>query len=149
MTGPVKSVRPADLHAQGTDSLSLAAHGFFWVGGERVETASGPTLRGQMYVEYWIPQALRHRWPLVLIHGGGGQGLDFLGTVDGREGWALWFVRQGYAVYVVDRPGHGRSPFHPDALGAMGPLLLNRVSRRVVLPSRGIPGSLSASTPAQ
>jgi len=122
MTGPVKSVRPADLHAQRAESLTLAAHGFFWVGGERVETASGPALRGQMYVEYWIPQALRHPWPLVLIHGGGGQGLDFLGTVDGREGWAHWFVRQGYAVYVVDRPGHGRSPFHPDALGAMGPL---------------------------
>ena len=89
MTGPVKSVRPADLHAQRAESLTLAAHGFFWVGGERVETASGPALRGQMYVEYWIPQALRHPWPLVLIHGGGGQGLDFLGTVDGREGWPI------------------------------------------------------------
>jgi hypothetical protein len=61
MTGPVKSVRPADLHGQGAATLTLAAHGFFWVGGEHVETASGLTLRGQMYVEYWIPQALRHR----------------------------------------------------------------------------------------
>jgi pimeloyl-ACP methyl ester carboxylesterase len=123
MTGPVKSVRPLDLHSNSPGPLVLAAQGFFWVGGERCETSSGPMLRAQMYVEYWIPQALTHRLPLVLVHGGGGQGLDFLGTADGREGWTHWFVRQGYAVYVVDRPGHGRAPFHPDTLGPMSPLL--------------------------
>ncbi len=121
MTGPVKSVRPADLHAASRSPLMLAAQGFFWVGGEPAQTQSGPALRAQMYVEYWIPQDLRYRWPLVMVHGGGGQGLDFLGTADGREGWVHWFVRRGYAVYVVDRPGHGRSPFHPDVLGAMSP----------------------------
>src|SRR5690349_730946 len=119
MTGPVKSVRPADLHAGSRAPLMLAAQGFFWVGGEPIQMQTGPALRAQMYVEYWIPQDLRHRWPLVLVHGGGGQGLDFLGTADGREGWVHWFVRHGFAVYVVDRPGHGRAPFHPDVLGAM------------------------------
>jgi pimeloyl-ACP methyl ester carboxylesterase len=74
-----------------------------------------------MYVEYWIPSHLRYETPLVMIHGGGGQGLDYLQTADGRPGWAHWFVRQGYAVYVVDRPGHGRSPLHPDLLGEMSP----------------------------
>ncbi len=123
MTGPVKSVRPRDLHANSSGPLVLAAQGFFWVGGERIETPAGPALRAQMYVEYWIPQQPTRRLPLVLVHGGGGQGLDFLGTADGREGWVHWFVRQGYAVYVVDRPGHGRAPFHPDALGPMSPIL--------------------------
>ncbi len=123
MTGPTRSLRPADIHARSAGSLTLAAQGFFWVGAERLETPAGPTLRGQMYVEYWIPQDLRHPWPLLLVHGGGGQGLDFLGTVDGREGWVHWFVRRGYAVYVVDRPGHGRAPFRPDVLGPMGPML--------------------------
>ena len=121
MTGPVKSVRPADLHAGSVGVLALAAQGFFWVGGEPCEAAVGPVLRAPMYVEYWIPQDLRHPWPLVMVHGGGGQGLDFLGTADGREGWVHWFVRQGYAVYVVDRPGHGRAPFHPEILGEMMP----------------------------
>jgi hypothetical protein len=23
-------------------------------------------------------------------------------------------------VYLVDRPGHGRAPYHPDALGPIG-----------------------------
>ncbi len=121
MTGPVKSVRPADLHAGSVGVLALAAQGFFWVGGEQCDTAAGPALRAPMYVEYWIPQELRHPWPLVMIHGGGGQGLDFLGTADGREGWVHWFVRRGYAVYVVDRPGHGRAPYHPKIMGEMMP----------------------------
>lgn len=123
MPGPVKSVRPGDLHANSISPLVLAAQGFFWVGGEVCQTPAGPALRAQMYVEYWIPQTLTRRLPLVFVHGGGGQGLDFLGTADGRQGWVHWFVRQGYAVYVVDRPGHGRAPFHPDALGPMTPLL--------------------------
>jgi pimeloyl-ACP methyl ester carboxylesterase len=114
-----KSYRPQDLHRASVGTLELAAQGFFWVGGQRLDTPAGPVLRAQMYVEYWIPRDLRHPLPIVMIHGGGGQGLDFLGTPDGREGWVHWFVRQGYAVYVVDRPGHGRAPFHPDVLGPM------------------------------
>lgn len=115
-----KSLKPHDLHRAGTP-LRAAAQGFFWTGAEAVETVVGPGLRGQMYVEYWIPQDLLHPLPIVMIHGGGGQGLDYLGTADGREGWVHWFVRHGYAVYVVDRPCHGRSPFHPDVQGAMSP----------------------------
>lgn len=121
MTGPVKSVRAADLHAGSVGALALAAQGFFWVGGEHREASVGSVLRAPMYVEYWIPQDLRHPWPLVMVHGGGGQGLDFLGTADGREGWVHWFVRRGFAVYVLDRPGHGRAPFHPAILGEMMP----------------------------
>jgi pimeloyl-ACP methyl ester carboxylesterase len=72
-----------------------------------------------MYVQYEIPRTVTQPYPLVLVHGGGGQGTDFLGTPDGRPGWAEHFVRQGYAVYVVDRPGLGRSPYDPDVLGEM------------------------------
>jgi len=116
-----RSYRPADLHAAGSGNpLQLAAQGFFWTGGELVDhPQAGKALRGQQYVEYWVPQDLRHPLPIVMIHGGGGQGTDFLGTADGREGWVHWFVRHGWAVYVVDRPQHGRSPFHPAVQGDM------------------------------
>ena len=117
----MRSYRPADLHAAGTaNPLELAAQGFFWTGGELFDhPQAGKAIRGQQYCEYWIPQNLRHQTPIVMIHGGGGQGTDFLGTADGREGWVHWFVRQGWAVYVVDRPQHGRSPFHPAVQGEM------------------------------
>ena len=119
-----KSYRPHDLHEAGkANPLEIAAQGFFWSGGELIETQAGPMIRGQQYVEYWIPQALKRKLPIVMIHGGGGQGTDYLGTADGREGWAQWFVRHGWAVYVVDRPQHGRSPFHPEVQGEMAGLL--------------------------
>ncbi len=98
----------------------LAAQGFFWTGGKLIDhPVAGKAMRGQQYVEYWIPQELRHQTPIVMIHGGGGQGTDFLGTVDGREGWVHYFVRAGWPVYVVDRPQHGRSPFNPEFQGDM------------------------------
>jgi pimeloyl-ACP methyl ester carboxylesterase len=101
--------------------LSIAGQGCFWVNVERKPTPQGTLASGQMFVQYQIPAEQRHPYPVVMVHGGGGQGTDYLSTPDGRPGWATWFLRQGYAVYVVDRPGHGRAPFHPDALGPMSP----------------------------
>ena len=55
------------------------------------------------------------------MHGGGGQALDMLTTADGRPGWSTIFLRDGFAVYTVDRPGLGRSPYHPDIFGPYAP----------------------------
>jgi pimeloyl-ACP methyl ester carboxylesterase len=101
--------------------LVLADQGFFWTGVQRQQTPNGTIVSGQMFVQYQIPEKIRSPYPIVLVHGGGGQGLDFMGTPDGRPGWATYFLRQGYPVYIVDRPGHGRSPLHPEALGPMTP----------------------------
>jgi pimeloyl-ACP methyl ester carboxylesterase len=100
--------------------LVTARRGFFWVGGERFPVQEGTTLRGQMFVQWEAPQEVTKPYPIALIHGGGGQGTDWLGTPDGRPGWATFLLREGYAVYVVDRPGHGRSPYYPDVLGPPG-----------------------------
>ena len=62
-----------------------------------------------LFVQYLLPERRRHEHPVVFIHGGGGQGTDWLETPDGRDGWADYFVAAGWDVYVVDRPGHGRS----------------------------------------
>ena len=32
----------------------------------------------------------------------GQSGTNFTGTPDGREGWAQFFIRQGYAIYMVE-----------------------------------------------
>ena len=89
--------------------LVIARQGHFWVGGTRRETDQGTVAAGHMFVQYQVPRDVRCPYPIVMVHGGGGQGLDFLTTPDGRPGWATFFLREGYSVYVVDRPGHGRA----------------------------------------
>jgi pimeloyl-ACP methyl ester carboxylesterase len=101
--------------------MKLADHGFFWVGAEHKKLSYGTIVSGQMYVQYLIPAQVRHPIPVVLVHGGGGQMLHYMGTGDGAAGWAHYYVQEGYRVYLVDRPGHGRAPYHPDALGPIGP----------------------------
>jgi pimeloyl-ACP methyl ester carboxylesterase len=92
-----------------TEPLVIADQGHFWVGVKRRATDHGTVPTDHMFVQYQIPVEPHHSFPIVMVHGGGGQGLDFLATPDGRPGWATFFLRQGFCVYVVDRPGHGRA----------------------------------------
>jgi pimeloyl-ACP methyl ester carboxylesterase len=110
---------PPAARAAGATAMRLADHGFFWVGVERKTMPYGVIPSGQMYVQYLRPAEQRHRTPIVLVHGGTGQMLHFMGNGSGMAGWAHFFVQAGYQVYLVDRPGHGRAVYHPDALGPM------------------------------
>src|SRR5262245_28207098 len=99
--------------------LILAESGYFFVGGQYVKTKDGEVMDGQMYVHAWVPDPVIQPYPIVMIHGNGQTGTNFEGTPDGREGWAQYFVRAGYAVYVVDQPARGRSAYHPDRDGEL------------------------------
>ena len=118
--------------------LDVAEWSYMWVNVKRAETARGAFVGGQqMYVEYMIPAVVRHPFPIVLVHGGGGQGTDWMGTPDGRPGWFQYLVQEGFKVYVVDRPGHGRSPLHPDLHGGFAPqaAVLENIAGRFTPPS--------------
>ncbi len=110
--------------------------GEFWVPGERVTVAGETFQHGPMFVAWEAPEHTVQPYPVVLVHGGGLQGTEWLDTPDGRPGWAQRLVEAGYAVLVVDRPGHGRSPYHPDVLGPMGPPFPYREGRDVFFPSK-------------
>lgn len=90
--------------------------------------------RGPMFVEWEAPETITRPWPIVLIHGGGFQGTEWFETPDGRPGWAQRLVQAGFAVLVVDRPAHGRSPFHTDVLGPMGPPFSYEGARKIYFP---------------
>jgi pimeloyl-ACP methyl ester carboxylesterase len=108
--------------------LVIAREGYLFVGGQLAEGKQ--PLTNQMYVEYQIPQARTHRYPIVMIEGGGQTGANFTGTPDGREGWAQYFLRRGYAVYVADQVGRGRSGYNAESYGPAAfqdmPFMLNR-----------------------
>jgi len=102
--------------------LDIAGWSYYWYGVEHATLARGTVINGsQMYVEHWIPTAVRHPFAIVLVHGGYGQGTDWISTPDGRRGWASQFLEQGFKVYVVDRPGQGRNPHHPFIHGLNDP----------------------------
>jgi pimeloyl-ACP methyl ester carboxylesterase len=94
--------------------LALRDVGAKFVGYTTEPGANGSlNVTNAMFVQYMLPAKRRHAYPVVMIHGGGGQGTDWLETPDGRDGWADYFVADGWDVYVVDRPGHGRSQSNP------------------------------------
>ena len=116
--------------AQATDSKSplvLRAQGSFYVGGtiehrspngtdaKDAKFSDGDIAVNQMYVQYQIPETLKYKYPIVLMHGGGHTGAFYETTPDGREGWYTSLARRGFAVYAVDAPNRGRSGYDPTA----------------------------------
>jgi len=116
--------------------LSIARQGYFFVGGKYSTVKDQQVMSGQLYVEFQIPSKQTPEWPIMMIHGGGQSGTNFTGTPDGREGWAQHFLRQGYAVYVVDQPGRGRAAYLADLYDGVTPPALDNVQRRFVAPER-------------
>ena len=106
-------------------AIVIKKQGSFFVGGT---TVSAPVNDGipptdpaafppgqirinQMYVQYQIPESQKFGFPIVLWHGGGHTGKIFETTPDGREGWATYFLRRGFAVYNIDGVNRGRSSY--------------------------------------
>ena len=92
---------------------AVASRGFFYVGGHYVGEPGKHIMQGQIFVEVLAPKVERRPYPLVLIHGAAQTATNWMGTPDGREGWAEFFVEQGYVVYMIDQPMRGRSAYHP------------------------------------
>ncbi len=123
--------------AQERGPLTLASASYFFVGGEIDTSVEGSPMVGQMYVEYMIPARRRHPYPIVMVHSGSQTGTNFTGTPDCREGWAQYFVRRGYAVYVVDQVARGRAAYwSPQVYGPVQPSRINFVEQRFVAPER-------------
>jgi len=125
----------SNCNAQGSPSaksslggpLILADQGSFFVGGRTIVTDGYPNATplfdflkpgevtvDQMYVQYMIPAVISGP-AVIMMHGFNHTGATFETTPDGREGWATYFARKGFPVYVIDQPGRGRSGFDPSS----------------------------------
>jgi pimeloyl-ACP methyl ester carboxylesterase len=127
------------LMAQAADNpepLSIARQGYLFAGGKYSTAGKQRVMSGQLYAEFQIPVKQTHRWPIVMVHGLGQSGTNFTGTPDGREGWAQFFLRRGYAVYVIDQPGRGKAAYEAELYGPATHVDLENILRRFVAPER-------------
>jgi pimeloyl-ACP methyl ester carboxylesterase len=129
----------SDVADGGAAALAIAKQGYLYVGGDYHTNAKGEQfMAGQAYVEYQIPEKKTHPYPIVMIPGGNQSGACFTGTPDGRDGWAQYFLRQGYAVYVMEQPGRGRSAHHPEIQGDLRTGSAQRVKDRYTKPGEAM-----------
>jgi pimeloyl-ACP methyl ester carboxylesterase len=131
--GPARSV---SAQSKDPGPLSIARQGYLFAGAKYSTVNGRQVMSGQLYAEFQIPSRQTHRWPIVMIHGGAQSGTNFIGTPDGREGWAQFFLRRGYAVYVVDQPGRGRAAYEATLYGPVAPLVLETTPRQFTAPER-------------
>jgi pimeloyl-ACP methyl ester carboxylesterase len=135
-------------------ALMIAEQGNFYVGGQRTTLPEGTVVADAMYVEFQIPAKQTHPYPLVFLHGAASHGAAFWSTPDGREGWATQFLRKGYAVYVVDRPTQGRSPYYSEVDGpklvppTALPIRAGAEAPPKVKPATRVPGAAKPDDPA-
>jgi len=79
---------PPKLPVPAIDQSAVAQRGYFYVGGTYVGEPGKDIMQGQIYVEVLAPKDVRRPYPLVLIHGAAQTATNWMGTPDGRKGWA-------------------------------------------------------------
>jgi pimeloyl-ACP methyl ester carboxylesterase len=117
MPGAPAPMPPPNRSNSDSTALRLADLSYTFVGVQRKQTSYGTVAFGQSGVQVFTPTEVRQPYPIVLVHGGLGQAVHMMG-IGRRPGWVHYFVREGYRVYVMDRPACGRVPLHPDTFGA-------------------------------
>ena len=141
------------------------AQGVMYVGGKYKGGDTKVGMTGQAYVFYQIPRGYQSgkndKWPIVMVHGSEQTGANYLGTPDGRPGWAWYFFSRGWPVYVIDQPGRGKSGYFPEDYGAQakapdparvqGLFTAPELARPLAWPQASLhtqwPGGVGAGTP--
>jgi pimeloyl-ACP methyl ester carboxylesterase len=105
-----------------TEPLRIARQGSLEAGGRAVWAAvndgndpvserwpPGHVHIDHVHASYQYPVEQKYRYPILLNPGGGHSARVYDTTPDGREGWSTLLLREGFAVYGVDRVNSGRS----------------------------------------
>jgi pimeloyl-ACP methyl ester carboxylesterase len=131
LTGAVSLALAASAYAA---TKPVVTQDWFYVGGHYIETPGGQVLTGSMYTQVFTPVHVTHKFPIVLIHGGGGTGATYEKTADGRPGWAYDYAARGFRVYVVDQPARGRSILDTAVDGPVVRDTVKSLEQRLTLP---------------
>jgi pimeloyl-ACP methyl ester carboxylesterase len=122
--------------AAANDGPPVAKQGYLFAGGKYSAVKGSRVMSGQIYAEFQIPRNQTHPYPIVMVHGAIQTGTNFTGTPDGRMGWAEYFLRQGYAVYVVDQPGRARASYSAAVEGEQAFPDLKATQERFTAPAK-------------
>src|ERR1700675_3224407 len=76
--GRAAGAPPTSIHTFSTEDI--ASTGFFYVGGKYVGSPGKEVMDGAEYVEVMVPKKIRHPYPIVMFHGAGQTGTDWLQT---------------------------------------------------------------------
>lgn len=108
---------------------------------------NGTYLIEQAYVQYFIPEKLRFKTPVMFVHGGGLTGASWETTPDGRPGWLHAFLEAGLVCYVIDNAERGRAGFCPFPDQWDGAPLLRSSEESWDLYRLGAPANFASRTP--
>ncbi|KAL4895591.1 Alpha/Beta hydrolase protein [Aspergillus ambiguus] len=120
-------------------SLSIPHHrSFFYIGGNYTVLDSGEHIRtNQVYVERLTPlDGPTQRYPLVFIHGTDQTGTNWINKPDGGNGWASYFLSEGFECYLLDQAARGRSPWDNSTNGPLNKLSAENLQRLFTAPER-------------
>lgn len=82
-------------------------------GPDRIVDLNGDYVTGQCYVQFVRLSDRNQPFPVMFWHGGAMSGVTWETTPDGRAGWQMYFLRQGYDTYVCDAHERGRAGWSP------------------------------------
>jgi pimeloyl-ACP methyl ester carboxylesterase len=99
-----------------------------------------------LYCEHIRPTKVKKNVAIVMIPGAAHTGSGYKVKPDGQPGWAYYFAKQGYEVYVLDWPDIGRSGFVPFAqingefMARAFTALLKKINKKVILFTHSMSG---------
>lgn len=70
---------------------------------------NGTYANGQVYVQYVVLSKSHKALPILFLNGGTSTGSMWENTPDGRPGWQMLALQEGYSTYLTDAIGKGRA----------------------------------------
>lgn len=140
--GPPPPPGPPGPPGPNGETEVAAVRTYFYVGGAYADDGTGGHIfKDQMYVEKLSPNQPRPGSeslnPIVIIHGQGQTGTNFLNKPDGGKSWTSEWLEAGHTIYIVDQTFRGRSAWAP-AAGAAQPSTYNAelIQKRFTAPQK-------------
>lgn len=99
-------------------TLMIEKQGWFSAGGKiayaegemtDVYKSAGQSIHYDHAVAFYQKPANAKKTAFVYLHGNTQTGRCWSTTPDGREGWSEYFLRRGYASYLIDQPRRGNA----------------------------------------